>query len=65
MKTLSGTYAEDDRKLEYVGRAFYYQGKWYDGSGNIELVEDGDVLLVCGKGTWFALYREKFPVNLG
>lgn len=64
MITLRGTYADDcngplpDRILQYVCRAFEYKGVYYNGIGEVLEVKDDDVLLVCGKGTWFALYKE-------
>lgn len=57
MITIKGTYAEDDVEMEYVGRVFWYGGRWCDGIGRVELVGDGDVLKACGDGSWFALYR--------
>lgn len=64
MITLRGTYADycngplPDRMLQYVCRVFLYDGVYYNGIGEVIDVKDGDVLLVCGKGTWFALYKE-------
>lgn len=69
MITLHGTYADEcngqllDKKLEYVCRVFSFGDrrniKWYDAVGNIVDINDGDVLLQCGNGTWFALFRCK------
>ncbi|MEA3207677.1 MAG: hypothetical protein QOE70_734 [Chthoniobacter sp.] len=66
MITLSGTYADLDVRLHYVCRVFRLADRtasvcvgasYVDGVGKPVAVRDGDVLLVCGSGTWFALYR--------
>lgn len=60
MITLHGTYTDDDRlagDFEYVCRAIPYGGKYYNAVGEELEIRDGDVLMMLGNGTWFALYR--------
>lgn len=64
MIALKGTYADHcngklpDRTLQYVCSIKLYKETYYNMVGEPVEVKDGDVLLICGKGTWFALYRE-------
>lgn len=57
-----GNYATED-DLEYVCRVFLYGHgrdiKWVNGIDEPVEIRDGDVLMMLGKGTWFALYRGK------
>ena len=55
---LEGTYTEENLTLNYVCRVIPYKGKYYDGIGGKVEIKDGDVLMMLGKGTWFALYRQ-------
>ena len=59
---ITGTYAEKEDELEYVCRVFSYGHgrdiKWVNGVDEPIEIKDGDVLMMLGKGTWFALYRE-------
>lgn len=67
MITLRGTYADEcngtlpDRELTYSGRVLQYghgrEIKWFNGINEPVEVEDGDVLLQCGQGSWFAHYK--------
>ena len=62
MITLTGTYTDDEGlagELEYVCRAIRYGDEFFDGIGQRLEICDGDVLMMLGKGTWFALYRKK------
>jgi len=65
MIKLRGTYADDcngplpEKELHYVCRVLSYKGVYYNGVGQHLEIKDGDVLLMCGHGTWFALYRAK------
>lgn len=69
MITLRGTYADEcngilpDRTLKYVCRVIRYKDCYYDGIGEKVNVKDEDVLLVCGGGTWFALYRDTEKID--
>lgn len=67
MITLRGTYADEcngplpDEELTYNCRVMpaYRQGEgliYVNGIGSLVNVQDGDVLKVCGGGTWFAHY---------
>lgn len=64
MITLKGTYADHcngplpDETLEYVCRLIRYKDTFYTPVNEPVELKDGDVLKVCGKGTWFALYRK-------
>ncbi len=66
MITLTGTYADDcngplpDVTLKYAGRLFAYGSgrhiKYFTPIDQEVKLKDGDVLKVCGAGTWFAHY---------
>ena len=57
MIKISGTYAEGSQKLEYVCRVLTYKGNYYSCVNHPLTIEHGDVLMMLGKGTWFALYQ--------
>ena len=60
MITLKGAYTDEEGlagELEYVCRAIPYEGKFYNGIGEPLSIRDGDVLMMLGQGTWYALYR--------
>lgn len=60
MITLKGTYTEEMAgELQYVCWVFPYKGIFYNGIGELLEIKDGDVLMMLGQGTWFALYRRK------
>lgn len=56
---IKGTYADDeDRTLNYVCRVFQIpDGTFRNGIDEPIEIKHGDVLKVCGQGTWFALYQ--------
>ena len=65
MITLKGIYTDEELagELEYVCRAMPYKGKFYNGICEPLEVKDGDVLMMLGQGTWYALYRRKTSEN--
>lgn len=65
MITLKGTYTDEQfaGELEYVCRALPYGGKLFNGVGEELFIQDGDVLMQLGMGTWYALYRRKNSGN--
>jgi len=69
MITLEGTYADGcngpipDASLRYVCRVFLSSDGFFDGVGNPVEVNDGDVLMLLGRGTWFALYQPRSAIE--
>ena len=65
MITLRGIYTDEELagELEYVCRVIPYKGKFYNGISEPLKVVDGDVLMMLGQGTWYALYRRKTSEN--
>jgi len=65
MITLRGIYTDEELagELEYVCRVIPYRGKFYNGISEPLKVVDGDVLMMLGQGTWYALYRRKTSEN--
>jgi hypothetical protein len=74
MIALRGTYADEcngplpDEELRYHCRVFPQRQLggilWVNGVGEIVMVQDGDVLKVCGDGTWFAHYVNVNPLDV-
>jgi len=66
MITLRGIYTDEELagELEYVCRVIPYRGKFYTGTNEQLEVKDGDVLMMLGQGTWYALYRRKTSENV-
>lgn len=60
MITLEGAYTnEHEGNLQYICRAILYRDTFYNPVNQVLDIKDGDVLMMLGKGTWYALYSKR------